>query len=139
DGRAAANPLSGRFTTVVLCCRHFQGWPGEPGLYMIDASAPVKILLVENNQRDATLILDTLGRARPFRFELIHVEDLEEASKRLRSETHIDIILLDLSLQDSHGMHTLTRMQEIARRIPIVVLADLDDSGVAMKAVREGA
>jgi DNA-binding NtrC family response regulator len=49
------------------------------------------------------------------------------------------VILLDLSLPDSHGYETFTRMMAAAPDIPIVVMSGLDDETVAMQAVRAGA
>ena len=104
----------------------------EPG------SATTRILLVEDSPTDAGQILEKLSRSASFRFELIHVENLAEAIRRLE-EGGIDVILLDLMLDDSRGQITLTRIQAVAGNTPVVVVADLDDSAIAMKAVRSGA
>ncbi len=101
-------------------------------------SGATRILLVEDSPTDAGQVLEILSRSGSFRFELIHVENLAEAIRRL-GEGGIDIILLDLMLDDSRGPQTLTRLQAQSGDIPIVVLADLDDSAIAMKAVRSGA
>ncbi len=101
-------------------------------------SATTRILLVEDSPTDAGQILETLSRSASFRFELIHVENLAEAIRRLE-EGGIDVILLDLMLDDSRGQSTLTRIQAVAGNTPVVIVADLDDSAIAMKAVRSGA
>jgi DNA-binding NtrC family response regulator len=51
----------------------------------------------------------------------------------------IDIVLLDLSLPDSLGLDTFTRVYDKAPCLPIIVLTGLDDEELAAKAVREGA
>jgi len=66
-------------------------------------SAAVKILLVEDNPGDARLARELLSEAEAFRFELRHVELLADAMKAMR-EAAFDIVLLDLSLPDSHGV-----------------------------------
>jgi CheY-like chemotaxis protein len=51
----------------------------------------------------------------------------------------IDVILLDLNLPDSQGAETFRRVQSLAPRIPVVVLAGLQDRDLAAQLVREGA
>ena len=47
--------------------------------------------------------------------------------------------MLDLSLPDADGLETLVRTHAQAPSVPIVVLTGLDDEGLAIRAVREGA
>jgi two-component system, cell cycle sensor histidine kinase and response regulator CckA len=50
-----------------------------------------------------------------------------------------DVVMLDLSLPDADGLETLLRTHAQAPSVPIVVLTGLDDEGLAIRAVREGA
>jgi PAS domain S-box-containing protein len=50
-----------------------------------------------------------------------------------------DIILLDLTVEDSSGLETLDRMRNIAPKIPIVITTGNDSQLVAQTAVRRGA
>src|SRR5690606_20463503 len=65
-------------------------------------------------------------------------ETLSAAHQALQSSP-FDIVLLDLSLPDSHGMNTVTHTLPVAGETPIVVLTGLDDEGVALQAVQAGA
>jgi signal transduction histidine kinase len=108
------------------------------------SNAPIKILLIEDNPADAHLIRLLLadkkvrGLGSPPTFEVLHVNRLAAGLAYLE-EMHLDIILLDLSLPDSHGTKTFERVIEASPQIPIVVLSGLDDEGVAVKAMQLGA
>jgi DNA-binding response OmpR family regulator len=108
------------------------------------SQAVVRVLLVEDNPADAELIRETLDdgsldpafEATAFRLE--QVDRLVAAFERLAAG-EIDVVLLDLSLPDSHGIDTFVRLVRSAPRTPIVVLSGLDDEAMAIRAVREGA
>ncbi|MCC7367008.1 MAG: response regulator [Chloroflexi bacterium] len=108
------------------------------------AQGLVRVLLVEDNIADVDLIRDALddvaldpslsGAA----FELETVDRLRAGMERLLAGD-IDVVLLDLSLPDSHGLDTFVRLERTAPTTPIVVLSGLDDEQMAVRAVREGA
>ena len=50
-----------------------------------------------------------------------------------------DVILLDLTLPDSAGTETVTRMRAAARNVPIVVLTSAAGDGIADGCIRAGA
>jgi signal transduction histidine kinase len=104
----------------------------------VTVDAPVRILLVEDNPGDARLLRYTLQEAQSLRFELSHAERLSDALDRVRAEP-ADVVLLDLSLPDAHGMDTVARMLEAAPAVPIIVLTGLADETVAVHAVQAGA
>ncbi|MQA92228.1 MAG: response regulator [Gemmatimonas sp.] len=100
--------------------------------------SPLRILLVEDNPGDARLLRELLREAPRLRYELTHVARLEDARAKI-TESGADLVLLDLSLPDAHGMETVTRMLDAAPEVPIVVLTGLDDETIAMKSVQAGA
>jgi signal transduction histidine kinase len=100
-------------------------------------SDEIKGLLVEDDPADARLLREMLKmEAAPF--DLVQRSQLGEALQQLTAE-HYDVILLDLSLPDSHGLETFTQVYQHAPQIPIVVLTGLDDESVASQAVKQGA
>lgn len=99
---------------------------------------PIKLLLVEDNLGDVRVLRGTIAEAHTAGFALTHVERLSEALQRLQEE-RFDIIFLDLSLPDSRGLPTLTRVYAQAPQVPIIVLTGLDDEEIAIKALQEGA
>jgi signal transduction histidine kinase len=99
---------------------------------------PVKILLVEDNFADARLLSETLMEIAENKFELTHVQQLDEAMAKL-AEYLFDAILLDLSLPDSQGLETLESILSAVPDLPIIVLTGLKDENTGIKAVRKGA
>ncbi|MGH7207548.1 MAG: diguanylate cyclase domain-containing protein, partial [Nitrospiraceae bacterium] len=97
----------------------------------------IKILLVEDNPADARLTREMLAEQSD-RFDLVHVDRLSEALRRLRRET-FHLVLLDLSLSDAHGLDTLRQFQAKSPGLPILVLSGLNDEGLALQAVQNGA
>jgi signal transduction histidine kinase len=92
----------------------------------------VRTLLVEDNPGDARLLRALL----PDGFDLVHVERLADAIPAARDA---DVVLLDLSLPDSHGLETFRRLHAAVPDVPVLVLTGLDDDEGAVRAVREGA
>ncbi len=103
---------------------------------MIDT--PLSVLLVEDNPGDARLIREMLRESDPARWQIENVDRLGTAIDRL-SAGGIDVLLLDLSLPDSHGLETFTRLHSQLPEVPVVVLTGLDDEETARRAVQEGA
>ena len=103
------------------------------------ASAPIRVLLVEDNVGDARLVQEHLRDAdgeQPFALESLPT--LREAVASLAGGRP-DVVLLDLSLPDSFGLETLARWQLTAPELPVIVLTGSDDEALAVAAVREGA
>lgn len=101
-------------------------------------SQPQAILLVEDNLADADLLAEILTEIDQEQWVLTHVERLKVALQYL-SDRRFDVVLLDLSLPDSHGLNTLETLQCHAPNIPIVVLTGNDDKELALRAVARGA
>lgn len=98
----------------------------------------VDILLVEDNPDDAELIQVMLSETRYAEFHVTCVDRLSDAIDRINSH-HFDIVLLDLSLPDSHGLETVTLIHEEIPNLPIVVLTGVDDETIGIGAVQAGA
>lgn len=98
----------------------------------------MKILLVEDNRGDARLIQEMLEEVDAGEFDLVRAETLAEALKCF-DETTVDVILLDLTLPDSHGLDTFLKINNRAPAIPVVVLSGFGDESFAVEAVRRGA
>jgi signal transduction histidine kinase len=97
----------------------------------------LKVLLVEDDPGDAVLLRQMLVQRRAG-FDVTHVPRLDSALIKSREQC-FDVILLDLSLQDSQGIETFTALRDGGTGAPIVVLTGLDDETTAVQAVREGA
>jgi serine phosphatase RsbU (regulator of sigma subunit) len=97
----------------------------------------IPVLLVEDNPGDARLISMMLAETPSTHFELAHVTRMTAALKLL-AEKAFGVVLLDLSLPDSHGLDTFHQMRS-RTAVPVVVLTGLDDETVAIQAVQDGA
>lgn len=100
--------------------------------------APVRILLVEDNAGDARLLRETLRDAQSMDFHLVHAETLRQGVEAVTGKG-CDVVLLDLSLPDAHGLETVGRMLAAAPTLPIIVLTGLGDETIAVHAVHAGA
>jgi signal transduction histidine kinase len=104
----------------------------------------VHVLLVEDNPADVDLIQEALEDAALDQADIGPVLRLEQVDRLAKAldrlqQGDVDIVLLDLSLPDSHGFDTFVRLERAGSRTPIVVLSGLDDEAMAIRAVREGA
>jgi diguanylate cyclase (GGDEF)-like protein len=98
----------------------------------------IDILMVEDNPGDARLIRELFAEVQSASFRVLQCETLTQ-SIELVAEEAPDVILLDLSLPDSSGLDTLRHIQAAGVDAPVVVLTGLDDEGIALEAVSEGA
>jgi signal transduction histidine kinase/DNA-binding NarL/FixJ family response regulator len=98
----------------------------------------VHLLLVEDNPGDARLLRETLRDAPSFAHRLSHEATLADGLARL-ARGGVDVLLLDLSLPDAHGLDTVARAAAAAPEVPIVVLTGLDDETTAVRALTAGA
>ena len=103
----------------------------------------IHIVLVEDNPGDAYLIQHLLQGIGAFQCKtfttLKATAGYLTQTKTGTTPPKPDVILLDLSLPDSHGLETLTCLRATAPTIPIVILTILDDDGIATAALRQGA
>lgn len=95
------------------------------------------ILVIEDNMADAELIriyLDDAG----FKHKFYHSTSLKGGVDILQ-EHKIDIVLLDLSLQDTMGFSTLKSYLEKAAHVPVIILTGNNNEIVGMQSVKAGA
>lgn len=107
----------------------------------------LKVLLVEDNLKEAELFKELLSDTGGTSFELTHLQLLEETLTLLEKES-FNVILMDLSLPDSQGLETIARVRSALERsasllqaplTPIVVLTGINDEDLAVQAIRSGA
>ena len=98
----------------------------------------VRILLIEDNPRDAQTMQDALAESRDTTFQVEWVDRVSKGLDRLAAGP-VDLILTDLQLPDSDGLETVSRLQAKANGVPMIVLTSLDDEGLAIQALQQGA
>ncbi len=104
----------------------------------METDHPLSILLVEDDPDDALILKEILEDVPSFKFKMTHVELLEEAINRLQAGI-FDIILLDLSLPDSHGIDTFITLNVRMPNVPIVVFTGLSDEDMVIQLMQTGA
>ena len=72
------------------------------------------------------------------KIKLEHIERLSPGLERL-ARGGIDLLLLDLSLPDSHGLETLIEAHAHSPGVPIIIMTGLDDEARAVEALNNGA
>lgn len=99
----------------------------------------IKILLVEDNPGDSRLLREMLSEIPGYSFEMEVAGGLVDAAAVMESDRVWDVILVDLSLPDSHGLDTFRALSALVSELPIVIMTGMDDRELALEAVREGA
>jgi len=96
-----------------------------------------RLLLVDDNPGDERLVREMLAATPGPSFVLESVDTLSKALDRLDAN-ETDLVLLDLSLPDSTGIDTLSKVQARAPGVPIVVLTGSRDDELAIQSIRQG-
>jgi DNA-binding response OmpR family regulator len=98
---------------------------------------PLKVLLIEDSLTQGKVLIKKLSQADPgvsLRWE----RTLTFGLNALDDEKP-DAVLLDLTLPDGEGADTFMRTFYQAPDVPIVVLSGVEDEGLALDVIREGA
>jgi diguanylate cyclase (GGDEF)-like protein len=103
-----------------------------------DAEAPSRLLLVEDDPRDAVVIGEMLRAQWPGGLVLGHVDRVSDACREL-VDHGATCVLVDLTFPDAQGLEALAQVHTAAPDAPIVVLAEDVDEELAVRAIRLGA
>lgn len=98
----------------------------------------IHVLVIEDNPGDARLIELMLAEHSDDGYQPVFALRLAEGLEAIARQP-FDIILLDLSLPDSHGLGTVEAVLESAPMTPIIVLTGLADESTALAAMKAGA
>jgi PAS domain S-box-containing protein len=97
-----------------------------------------RVLQVVHDPTESELISVLLANSLKLPITVESVGRLD-AALELLATGDIDIVLLNLSLPDSHGLASFTRVHERVPEVPIIVVSDRYDEAVALDVVRGGA
>ncbi|MCB1783802.1 MAG: response regulator [Alphaproteobacteria bacterium] len=96
--------------------------------------------MVEDDDADAFTIKRTLKSHMRHPCNIRHAAWMSDAETTLRESTDLDLILLDLSLPDTHGAkETFKRLENIKDKIPVIILTGSNDRDLAIEIMRNGA
>ena len=97
----------------------------------------VRILFVEDRTDVAEEIRVTLGRAGRGSFDVVRETDLVNAVAQIRGDT-FDLLLLDLSLANVERSTAIELANDLAHRLPVVVLTGTEVLDEAPPSLRAG-
>lgn len=98
----------------------------------------LKVLLIEDNPGDARFIGEMLVQGLGANHWVKWAQRLSDGLILLANEP-FDVLLLDLSLPDSHGLTTLEQIHPSYPALPVVVLTGLDDEKRGLESIHKGA
>jgi len=101
-------------------------------------TSKIKVLIVEDDVVSAKLLHEMLVPEEGGAFEVTRAATAKEAQESL-SRSSVDVLLLDLNLPDSRGMHTLVLFRELCSSGAIVVVTGEGGDTSGVTAVRNGA
>ena len=97
-----------------------------------------KVLLIEDNPGDVRLIREMIAEEPDAPF-VVHCADRLSGGLEQLSAGDTAVVLLDLSLPDSVGLETFSKVYAHVPTVPIIVLTGNDDQRIALAAVKGGA
>ncbi len=104
--------------------------------------APFTILVVEDDASDTELALHALEGAELKAVEgeiQIEVRSTAEGALNLLRERSVDLVLTDMMLPGMDGLDLVSKIQEIERDLPVLVMTRLSSVQSAVDAMRRGA
>ncbi len=97
-----------------------------------------KVLLIEDNSASAQILSLRLSHEKESSYQVECCGTLQAGLERLK-KGNIDVILLDLSLPDSHGPDTFNTLHGLVPNVPTIVLTSFADQTFAIETLRKGA
>ncbi|MGR3278860.1 EAL domain-containing protein [Acaryochloris marina NIES-2412] len=102
-------------------------------------TASTQILMIEDDDQDVEIIQHLLDDMPILPFTLNHRKTLSGGINMLQASEAVDLILLDLSLPDAHGLDTFHQVHQAFPEKPLIILSGNIDPTVAEEALQEGA
>ncbi|UJB72463.1 diguanylate cyclase (plasmid) [Acaryochloris sp. 'Moss Beach'] len=98
-----------------------------------------RILMIEDDKQDVEIIKELLEGRHSFSATLEHRKTLAEGIARLHHHPAFDLILLDLSLTDAHGLEAFQQIQLTFPEMPLIILSGNLDPLQALHLLQHGA
>ncbi|MBN2343993.1 MAG: response regulator [Deltaproteobacteria bacterium] len=98
----------------------------------------IRVLLIEDSPIIQKMVIQMLQGDEHADFEVLPAASLTEGMRSLQQEA-VDVVILDLSLPESTGVETVSKVRTVDANTPIVVFTGADDDHLAMAAMHLGA
>ncbi len=102
------------------------------------SDAPVKVLLVDDDEDDYVITRDLISQIRERRYHLDWINSYDAAVPAIRRQEH-DICLLDYRLGERTGLELLRESQSLNIRAPMILLTGQGDHEIDLEAMKAGA
>lgn len=99
---------------------------------------PLRVLLVDDDQDVALLILSLLNSVQDMGFDVVCAASVEEGIEKLSQES-LDVVLLDYYLGNETGLHFLEKAQALEAEVPIIFLTSNNAKDFDIEALQRGA
>jgi signal transduction histidine kinase len=102
------------------------------------SDAPIKVLLVDDDEDDYVITRDLIAQIRERRYRLDWINSYDAAVPAIRRQEH-DICLLDYRLGERTGLELLRESQSLNIRAPMILLTGQGDHEIDLEAMKAGA
>src|SRR5208283_5221200 len=102
------------------------------------ADAPIKILLVDDDEDDYIITRDLISKIRERHHQLDWVNNYNDAIAAIQRREH-DICLLDYRLSERTGLELLRESKSFSARPPMILLTGQGDHDIDLEAMKAGA
>lgn len=97
----------------------------------------IRVLVIDDNDVDRERIRRSLRR-NSGTFSLTEADSLKNGIALANSQP-VDVVVLDLTLQETTGLQTLSTFRESVPNVPIVLVSGIADEQMALDSIRNGA
>lgn len=98
----------------------------------------INVLHIEDTTAEAKTIQRLLSISSGVTFEIDWVQSLTAGLRKLADASY-DVVLSDLQLPEGYGLETFRMVQGQAADLPIILLTNIEDETVALRALASGA
>ncbi len=98
----------------------------------------MKILVVDDHPLILEALKQVLRDLQPD-IEVLEARDAAQALEQCRAHDDLSLVLLDLTLPQTHGLDLLGQLRGASPDVPVVVLSATEDRETVLRAIHEGA
>jgi PAS domain S-box-containing protein len=98
----------------------------------------LNLLIILESEEDTFLLSELIQENYPDPISIYHKSTIKDGREALLN-SNIDAVLIDLTLPDSYGLFSYTKLFEDFPEIPFIVLTGIEDELIGINAVKNGA
>lgn len=98
----------------------------------------INVLIIEDNENFARLVQIYLRRYQDVKFNIIWKENGEQGIEELKTNTDINIILMDYFLPGKNGLDTTLQLRDMGIKLPVIFLTVNKDFNLALEVMKAG-